>query len=65
MEQAISFENAMEQLEATVKRIESGKTTLAEMVALYEEGMRLAKICSEALDGYEAKIRVIAPDAEG
>ena len=63
-QQVISFEAAMAQLEDTVKRIESGKTTLDEMVALYEEGMRLAAILSERLDGYEAKIKRIAPAGE-
>ena len=64
MEKTLSFEEAMTLLEDTVQKMEDGKTTLAEMIALYEEGMRLAAICGRHLDGYEAKIRELSAKQE-
>ncbi len=41
-----SFEDAYRQLESVVQKLEAGGLPLEESIALYEEGMRLAQICS-------------------
>ena len=46
----------MRQLEAVVRKLESGEGTLDEMIRLYESGMGLVKECNARLDEYEAKI---------
>jgi exodeoxyribonuclease VII small subunit len=51
-----TFENLYRQLEETVARLEQGGLTLDETLALYEEGMGLARRCQEMLQEAELKI---------
>jgi exodeoxyribonuclease VII small subunit len=55
-QQAMPFEDAVERLEELVRILERGDLTLAEMVAAYEESVRLSRYCSRLLD--EAELRV-------
>ncbi|MBI2867047.1 MAG: exodeoxyribonuclease VII small subunit [Chloroflexi bacterium] len=55
-EQELSFEEAFRRLEKTVETLEAGGLTLDKAVALFEEGMRLAKLCTERLDAAELKV---------
>jgi len=52
----LSFEEAFTKLEKAVQALEAGGLTLEESVALFEEGMRLAKLCNERLDAAELRI---------
>ena len=58
------FEETMRQLEAVVRKLESGEGTLDEMIRLYENGMELVRECNTRLDEYEARI-VKLTEAEG
>ncbi len=40
-----------------VRRLESGQMSLDQSTALFEEGMQLAKTCTELLNGAELKIQ--------
>jgi exodeoxyribonuclease VII small subunit len=51
-----SFERSFQKLEETVRRLEAGQLTLDEATRLFEEGMKLAKQCSELLSTAELKI---------
>ena len=51
-----SFEEAFAQLEETVRTLETGGITLEEATQLFEEGMRLARICHQYLSATELKI---------
>ncbi len=51
-----SFEEAYTKLEETVRALEAGGTTLEEATRLFEEGMRLARICHQLLSTTELKI---------
>lgn len=51
-----SFEDLYHRLEETVAKLEAGNLPLEESIALYEEGMALARRCQELLDGAELKI---------
>lgn len=53
----LPFEQALNELEATVNRLEEGELTLDESIALYERGMRLAQRCNEALDAAELQVQ--------
>ena len=44
-----SFESNMQKLENIVDRLESGEIGLEESVKLYEEGMKIKKICDKKL----------------
>ena len=56
MEDTESFESVYKRLEETVRRLEEGGLTLDESIALYEEGMDLARRCQGLLD--QAELRV-------
>ena len=48
-EQRVTFEQALEELETIVQRLESGKVELSEAVKAYERGMQLKKLCEQEL----------------
>ncbi len=52
-----SFEEAFTRLESVVRRLESGQMSLDQSTALFEEGMQLAKTCTEMLNNAELKIK--------
>ncbi len=53
---AETFETLYGRLEAAVTRLEQGGLSLDESIALYEEGMTLARSCQERLDAAEQRI---------
>lgn len=55
-DEQLSYEQAREELIRVVQRLESGGTPLAESLALWERGERLAALCQSWLDGAQAKI---------
>ena len=72
----MSFEEAMALLEQTAQSLESGGLTLAESTAMYERGMKLARVCNEMLNSAESRItrirttygeqiRMVAPEDDG
>ena len=54
--QAEPFEGLYGKLEATVDKLEQGGLPLERSIALYEEGMELAKRCQAILDSAEQRI---------
>ena len=56
MDEQLSFEEALSRLDKIVQALEAGGLKLEEAVALFEEGMELAKICNERLNSAELKI---------
>ena len=61
----ISFEQALEELQGVVERLEAGKVALEDSLSLYERGMELVKICNQALDRAEQRVSLVRPDAQG
>jgi exodeoxyribonuclease VII small subunit len=59
-EEKLSFEETYSELEATVQRLEQGDLTLEEAITLYEQGMRLAQHCSDALDAAELQVQQLS-----
>ena len=57
---SLSFEQAYEELERTVQRLEEGDLTLDEAIALYQQGMQLAQRCGAVLDAAELQIQQLA-----
>jgi len=55
MDKEFKFETAMKRLEEIVNALESGKVDLDESLALYEEGIKLVKLCDTKLKDVEAK----------
>ena len=52
----LSYEDARDQLIEVVRTLEQGGTSLAESLALWEQGEELAKVCQRALEGARARL---------
>lgn len=52
----INFEQALQELEQLVKKMERGEVSLSDAVAYYEKGMQLFQICQKHLA--EAKLKI-------
>lgn len=59
---ALSFEQAMEELELVVRQLETGKIKLDDAVLAYEKGVKLKQICEEKLAQAKAKIDILVLD---
>ena len=60
-----SFEVALKQLEEIVQKLEKGELALEESLKLYEEGIRLSRLCHAKLEEAEGKIEKLVKDAKG
>lgn len=60
----LSFEQALEGLTAMVEKLESGKLSLEESVAAFEEGVKLSRACEALLDDAEQRITVLSNDQD-
>jgi len=65
--EALSYEQARDELIGVVRRLEAGGLTLEQSLDLWERGEKLAAICSEWLDGARARLTtaMAARDAAG
>ena len=59
------FEEAMEKLEKIVESLESGDLSLEDSIKAFEEGMKLAKFCSEKLEEAEKKVTMLVEENGG
>ena len=62
---APSFEEALQQLEQIVQKLEKGELPLEESLKLYEEGIKLSRLCHGKLEEAEGKIEMLMKDARG
>jgi len=62
---SLPFEDALKKLEGVVEAMESDDLPLETLLARYEEGARLVKICQEKLAEAELKIQQLEKNAEG
>jgi exodeoxyribonuclease VII small subunit len=60
-----SFEAALRRLEQIVRSLESGEATLGESMQLFEEGVSLARRCSQLLNLAERKIDLLVEQDDG
>ena len=59
------FEEALNKLETIVEAMESGDLPLESLIAKYEDGVKLAKVCQEKLAEAELKIQQLEKSATG
>ncbi len=64
MPKELKFEQAMSRLEEIAGLLESEDITLDESVKLYEEGMKLASLCSEKIKSARQKITELSLEGE-
>jgi len=62
---AIAFEDALSKLEGIVESMETDELPLEQLLAKYEDGVRLAKVCQEKLADAELKIQQLEKTAGG
>ena len=60
-----SFEAALKQLEEVVQKLEKGELPLEDSLKLYEDGIRLSRLCHGKLEEAEGRIEVLLKDARG
>jgi len=60
----LSFEAALDRLEAIVQRLESGEVNLEESIRIYEEGVKIKAFCERKLAEAQDRVDkiVLAPD---
>ncbi len=64
-DEKLSFEAALDRLEAVVESMESGEVPLADLLAKFEEGNKLLKICETRLKDAELKIEQLKKQKDG
>ena len=60
----MTFEEAQQELERIVERLEGGQAPLEEAVALWERGEELYRFCVEKLDTAQGKVEELARRVE-
>jgi exodeoxyribonuclease VII small subunit len=61
----VRFEDALGDLEETVRRLESGELSLEDSLAAFERGVALVRVLNERLAGVEQRVEVLLRDQEG
>lgn len=62
---AMSFEQAMKELEETVGKLETGDATLDQSISLYERGAQLRAHCERRLREAEERVEKITLGTSG
>jgi len=61
----MTFEDAMRRLEEIARLLEAGDLPLEESLRIFEEGVRLSRICNSKLDAIEARLEVLIRRDDG
>ena len=59
MDDDFRLEKALEDLEKIVEELENGKLPLDESLALFEQGIKLIRLCNAKLDNAEQRIEIL------
>jgi len=59
------FEAAMARLEEIVQELEKGDIPLEQSLKLFEEGIKLSRICNKRLEEAERKVEILIKDKNG
>lgn len=60
----MSLEQAIEQLEETISRLEADDISLEDSFIAYKEGMDILKHCNKSIDKVEKQVLMIAGEGE-
>lgn len=63
-EMELSLEEAYEQLEQVIEKLEDPQLPLADSFAAYKAGMDLVKQCNAQIDRIEKEVRVLTTEGE-
>ncbi len=59
------FEAALARLEEIVQQLEKGDIQLEHSLKLFEEGIKLSRICNKRLEEAERKVEILIKDKAG
>ncbi len=59
------FEAALARLEEIVKELEQGDLPLEQSLKLFEEGIKLSRICNRRLEDAERRVEILLKDEAG
>lgn len=59
------FETALARLEVIVQELEQGDLPLEQSLKLFEEGIKLSRICNTRLEEAERKVEILLKDKAG
>jgi exodeoxyribonuclease VII small subunit len=59
------FESALKSLEDIVVQLEGGDLTLDRALQLFEEGVRISRLCNSKLEEAERKVEILIKSADG
>jgi exodeoxyribonuclease VII small subunit len=59
------FEAALTRLEEIVQELEKGDIPLDQSLKLFEEGIKLSRICNKRLEDAERKVEILMKDKDG
>jgi exodeoxyribonuclease VII small subunit len=59
------FETALSRLEEIVKKLEAGDLPLEQSLKLFEEGVKLSRLCNKQLEEAERKVEILTKDKRG
>ncbi len=63
--ETMSFEQALQELETIVRRLEEGKTNLDEAISAYERGATLRAHCEKKLKDARLRVEQIVVKSDG
>ena len=61
----IKFEKAIQRLEKIVEDLEKGEMDIDKSLEIFEEGIKMSRVCSKKLNEAEAKIEKLTQDQKG
>ncbi|MFQ5483126.1 MAG: exodeoxyribonuclease VII small subunit [Nitrospinaceae bacterium] len=61
----IKFEQAMKRLEEIVEDLEKGEIDIDKSLQIFEEGIKMSRICAKKLQEAEQKIEKLTKSAKG
>lgn len=61
----IRFEDALKRLEDIVDTLEKGELSLEKSLKIFEEGVKLSRLCNKLLDKAEKKVEILMRDEKG
>ncbi len=61
----MKFEDALKRLEDIVDTLEKGELSLEKSLKIFEEGVRLSRLCNKMLDKAEKKVEILVRGEKG
>ena len=60
-----SFEEALQELEGIINRLEQGDLPLEEALQFFEDGVKLSRYCHTKLDEAQKRVEILLKDERG